>query len=544
MNILHTLFDQDNKFNIKLENKKNNLNILETLYNYKSTNELYDENVLSQIKFNKIKEKIDMTLTVFGKKHFNKLIDNPLTDILELKMRQKKIKKYKIKRIREKKISILLKIKNIQNDILSLWDENKFMNDMIYFENDNNIFDKINKNTIAQQIINIYKIYISPFITIVSPIFFIILPIIFMKCFNINIKIVKIFNMVFRQIDKMTKKISMGNNSPYLRFISMFMWFIFYIQNSYTSLMSALNTNKIINIYHNKLKKVNTFIELYNELCEKKINKLDLNLNYYDNKGKIISLYYCLMKNKDFLIDMFKQIGEIDCYVGINKLCELNYNFTKFITYKKPIINIKKLFHPLISNNILNDLNIRKNILITGPNKSGKSTFLKSCLISVILSQSLCVSNSLLILTPFNYINCDINLPDIEDKNSLFEVELNKVSKIIEKIKKTKKYMLNITDEIFSSTNTKECISLSYGIIKNIINYENLISLITTHQYELSELEKTTKIKNYCFRYNDELDFTYKIKKGVSKQYTGIKLLEKSKFDIKIINDCKKKFDA
>ena len=534
MNILHNLFDQDNKFNIdvKLGDKKDYTYVLNKLYNYETENRLYDESILDEIKFNKIRNKIDICLTKFGNKYFDYLIRNPLDNIEELKLRQIKILKYKNN---DKKISLLIKIRKLQNTILSFWDNDDFIDSMIYFDKEIPLFKKINKNKIIQQIINIYKIYISPLITIVSPLLFFILPIIILKIFSFDMRITKVFNYMFKQLNKITNKINIGNKSPYMKYVSIFMWILFYIQNSYASLMTALNTKKIVNIYYNKLKVINEFIETYNLLTEEQIDKL----NIESTTGGIITSYYEFKNNKNYLISMFKKIGEIDCYISINRLCGEGYNMTKYVKSKNPKIKFKKIFHPLVENNIPNSLNLKNNILITGPNRSGKSTFIKSCLLGVILSQTICISNSSeMVITPFNYINCDINISDTENKNSLFEAELDRAINIINKIKKTDKYMLNITDEIFSSTNNKESKALSYGIIKNMIKNKNLLSIITSHNYDLGELSKKNNIKNYCFKSD------HKIRRGVSKEYKALEILKEKKIDKEIIKDCYEKFNA
>ena len=98
------------------------------------------------------------------------------------------------------------------------------------------------------------------------------------------------------------------------------------------------------------------------------------------------------------------------------------------------------------------------NICITGPNAGGKSTFIKSLCISILLSQTLTVAPAELFeLTPIYYIQTYINIPDCKGKESLFQAEMRRSLKYINKLKELKdKFSFVIMDEIFSSTNPDE----------------------------------------------------------------------------------------
>ena len=68
------------------------------------------------------------------------------------------------------------------------------------------------------------------------------------------------------------------------------------------------------------------------------------------------------------------------------------------------------------------------NVVITGPNAAGKSTFIKALSLSILFSQTICiVPASNFVLTPFTLINTYLNIPDCKGKESLFEAEMNRV---------------------------------------------------------------------------------------------------------------------
>ena len=94
------------------------------------------------------------------------------------------------------------------------------------------------------------------------------------------------------------------------------------------------------------------------------------------------------------------------------------------------------MFHGILKTNIdeskivKNDiiLDNKNNILITGPNAGGKSTFIKSIAINILLSQTICLSYCDKIeLTPYYYIASQMNIVDNKGYESLFEAEMNRI---------------------------------------------------------------------------------------------------------------------
>ena len=108
-------------------------------------------------------------------------------------------------------------------------------------------------------------------------------------------------------------------------------------------------------------------------------------------------------------------------------------------------------------------------MVITGPNAGGKSTFIKSITINVLLSQTLGISAaSNFKITPFSLINTYLNIPDVKGKESLFEAEMHRARDHIKMLDKLDKHQFSfvIMDEIFSSTNPEEGISGGYVYAK------------------------------------------------------------------------------
>jgi DNA mismatch repair ATPase MutS len=263
------------------------------------------------------------------------------------------------------------------------------------------------------------------------------------------------------------------------------------------------------------------------------------------------------------MINLFHYTGIIDAILSIDNVLskstpEYPYSTTIFLNRNEPTINVEDMWHPYLNNEITdntvkNSVDINNNILITGPNAAGKSTFIKSIIINIILSQTIGISSSKKFeLTPFNMIETYLHIPDTKGTSSLFEAEMLRSKDYIDKIKNMEdnKFSFIVLDEIFSSTNYIEGFSGAYAILKKISSFPNTLSITTTHYTDLEILEKDTKgkILNYKFDidYNDnnEIIFNYKLKRGVSTQYIALELLKNNGFDKDVIETaidiCKK----
>jgi DNA mismatch repair protein MutS len=365
-----------------------------------------------------------------------------------------------------------------------------------------------------------------------------------------------------------------------------------YFQNIYYSLQSSMNTNKIINIIHEKLNKITLYTEItarIREICYSLgISDIESYLNYnnfendlsfyndyfnfpvfhtipklFSNKGKILTTFKKFKENKDNMVNLFHYTGIVDAIVSIESVlsnCNENnpYCITNFIEKNVPTINVKNIWHPYLdknttNNTVKNSIDIKNNILITGPNAAGKSTFIKSIIINIILSQTIGISSAEKFeMTPFHMIETYLHIPDTKGSSSLFEAEMFRSKEYIDKIKNldANKFSFIVLDEIFSSTNYVEGFSGAYSILKKISSFSNTLSITTTHYTDLEILEKDTKGKiiNYKFEVehdsNNEIIFNYKLKRGISNQYIALELLKKNGFDEDVIEDaldmCKK----
>jgi DNA mismatch repair protein MutS len=283
---------------------------------------------------------------------------------------------------------------------------------------------------------------------------------------------------------------------------------------------------------------------IHNELDYKKLlnllNRFPSDVRLISNKGGILSSYYTLLEIKDELKPFIVFLSEMDYYNSLSKiynefqLKDNKYSLPNFIEHKNIKLKLKNCWNPYLDDNpVTNDIDIKKNIVITGPNAAGKSTFIKTILLNTLLSQTLSLSSSEVInITPFEVLNSYLHIPDNKGKESLYEAEMNRSIDYIQQLKDNKHLKsLIIMDELFSSTNSIEGLEASKIVCKKMAKYKNNLTLLTTHYYEMSTLEKESKrFKNYKFEIkrdkNKKIVFTYRLKEGASKDYIALELFE------------------
>lgn len=511
--------------------------------------EIFEDNLNN--KDNSIFSKIDNTLTLFGRRWLINKLKNPINNI-DLLNKQKNNIEIINNHLDEFK-NELSKIKGLENDIMWFWkdtDESvESLYDMIFFKT--SFLKLLNYNESIMLIYNVYNIFITPLTTLLTPLTSIIFLLVIKFYYGIKIPIKNLFGIMKKLFMK-----QFSSSSNLRLFFSLSIWLLFYVYGIYQSISYSLQINKITNIFHNKLNKISQFMKsakiLYDLSHDMGFPNLDFppltntffnpifdkKPSIFRNKGKIISTYYTFLQIKDKLLPFIYFVGELDSLYSSSKLlCDFRninnkYCLPNYESNDKVNINIKECWHPyLIKNPINNSVNINKNIVITGPNAAGKSTFIKTILLNILFAQTISIcSASSLSFTPFNNLHSYLHIPDVKGKESLFEAEMNRCLNYLSECNKNKSdKSLIIMDEIFSSTNSEEGFKAAYLVCKKLSKYKNNLSLLTTHYYDMNKLEKDTKqYKNYKFEIkrdkNNKIIFTYNLKRGASKDYIALEL--------------------
>ena len=274
-----------------------------------------------------------------------------------------------------------------------------------------------------------------------------------------------------------------------------------------------------------------------------KIEELELQL-FQDVKIKIHEYISRLQRVANTLSD-------IDVFVSLSDVAE-EYGYVKPDFNDNNVIDIVDGRHPIVERNvsadsyISNDCKVEKDeniLLITGPNMSGKSTYMRQLALIVILAQiGSFVPASSASLPIFDKIFTRIGASDdLAGGKSTFMVEMIEAKNAL--VESTANSLL-IFDEIGRGTSTYDGIALAQSILEYINNTIKCKTLFSTHYHELTKLENITEgIKNIHVSAKEDhgkLIFLYKINEGPIEKSYGIHVAQLAHLPNDVINGANK----
>ena len=155
------------------------------------------------------------------------------------------------------------------------------------------------------------------------------------------------------------------------------------------------------------------------------------------------------------------------------------------------------------SDGVRNDVILDNFGVITGPNASGKTTYLKTTAINVILSQQFGVGfYKSCTLRPYSHIHSYLNIPDTSGRDSLFQAESRRCKEILTQIQEDNARQFCIFDELYSGTNPKEATKSAYAFLEYLRQYSHVDLFLTTHYVSICDQwtkadENKREIHNY-----------------------------------------------
>lgn len=229
-------------------------------------------------------------------------------------------------------------------------------------------------------------------------------------------------------------------------------------------------------------------------------------------------------KCKEDILKLYTALGDINAITAIvsYKIAE-NLKFVEFVE-DEFILEANGLKHPLLGvGQTSQDFDFSNiDVLITGSNASGKSTFLRNLGINVIFANAFGLTHSNTLKTSFFKVESAIDISDsLEEKMSYFMAETKAIKRMIDDSEVKK---LLILDEIFKGTNTIDRIAAAYNTLKYIAKDATVVA--ATHDIELTEL--LSEYTNYHFEEQieeDDIKFDYKLKLGRAESRNAIAIL-------------------
>lgn len=269
---------------------------------------------------------------------------------------------------------------------------------------------------------------------------------------------------------------------------------------------------------------------------------LPLNLFFFWDIHQCLKLEKWKTENRDKIDGWFKAMAEFE---ALSSLANLHFNNPSWalpeVTDDYFHLSMKEAGHPLIpaEKRILNDFTINNEIkiaLVTGSNMSGKSTFLRTCGVNIILAMAGAPVCAEKFSVSHVHIYSSMRIADsLEENTSSFYAELKKLAQIIKVVEQKERVFL-LLDEILRGTNSNDRHTGSVALIRQLIK-NNAPGIIATHDLALSSLTeehgKNIDVYNFDVKIQDEeLYFDYKINRGICKSLNASILMKKMGIEI------------
>jgi hypothetical protein len=505
------------------------------------------------------------------------------TDVHFLKENQQLLKEYK--RLDNKYTKYSPNYKNILDIWKELKIENGFKEKYCYVEWEKVEF--LNSSILFLQFISLYNLF-SPIFSLLMPIVIMIIPFLIIKLKGMDLTIsqyILILKIVAQQ--NAIGKLFTTNffDIQFQERIYIIVSAALYLYSIYQNIMVCVrfHTN-MINI-HNYFKEIRVYVDYtlssmrnymnysgelltHSDFNNNLVIKMDLlknikekldkitdynlfNITKLSQIGNVLKYFYELHNDKEYeeaIMYSFGFNGYIDCIEGLqNNLIERKINLAVFIEENKKNVISDSYYACLKNNNpVKNTIKLKKNIIITGPNASGKTTVLKSTLINIILTQQFgCGFYSSAKLKPYKHIHCYLNIPDTSGRDSLFQAEARRCKEIIDNINTyDDDTHFCVFDELYSGTNPEEAELSAVAFMKYLTKRKKVSCLLTTHFIKVCKnLKKNPNIINKHMvtdKKDGRIKYMYTLKDGISDVKGGIDILTEMNYPKEIIHSTKK----
>ncbi|MFY0698883.1 MAG: hypothetical protein JXR11_13580 [Balneola sp.] len=212
-----------------------------------------------------------------------------------------------------------------------------------------------------------------------------------------------------------------------------------------------------------------------------------------------------------------------------------DYSFPTFDKDTAALFKAEQIGHPLIPENqkVANDFEVypgKDLFLITGSNMAGKSTFLRTVGINLVLAYSGAPANARSLNTGLYRIFTSINVNDsLGDGLSHFYAEVKRLRELLDELNKDEDQPLFFfVDEIYKGTNNKERYAGSAAFLREVAG-KNGIGMVSTHDLELADLESEIEaLSNWHFVESLEggkMSFEYKLKSGPCPSTNALEIM-------------------
>jgi DNA mismatch repair ATPase MutS len=255
----------------------------------------------------------------------------------------------------------------------------------------------------------------------------------------------------------------------------------------------------------------------YKEVMQRVHNALEPVEHLLSGGG--VTAYAYFRDHRDVLGRIRDLVGEFDAILSIaslKRICFPKYGAGE----KTTIVNLR---HPLLLQCIPNTIaDTTNHIILTGPNRGGKSTFLKSYALATLTAQTwgFCWAKSATVPL-YSSIYISLTPAPVLGKTSTFEAEIDAASAICECTNTPQFVMM---DEIFHSTNAYDGTAATKIFLDRLYSKQDVTSIISTHYHEVAVGMKG--VTQLMMNTGSDLKHSYKVVPGVNKHSSVMEILQ------------------
>lgn len=244
-----------------------------------------------------------------------------------------------------------------------------------------------------------------------------------------------------------------------------------------------------------------------------------------------------LVQDKNLLPQIYRAIGQVEISAAIcssKTLVPVEWTQSSI-----PMCKMYDAIDPLLSEDkrvpfTLTMGSLQHHVICTGPNRGGKSTFLRSVLTNLVLAHCWGVAFAgRCVMTPVEWVISSLRLEDRPGQASLFEREVSVAGDIIGRIRKGNSRGWVIIDELFHTTNPPDAATASQVFLRQLWESNLVTSIVSTHLFSHAE-EAPVNVQRLCVdsSMNEEtgqIDYKYQVVEGINKMSSVEELLIESK---------------
>lgn len=505
------------------------------------------------------------TITNGGGEFLWKLIQDPQVDIKVLESRKEAYKHFP-----ETLEARLVELSRLERDVLWLFNmpELKAAWPVNMLFPTAPILRYINKFPGLIEGFHFYRCFAAPYMNIATPISTILGPWIYVRRslkWMVSLKaylrlLLTAFGAGFRVTGNLRSDIT--------RVVSIIVYISLFIYTAVQAFETAAMLRKIRSDLKAKLESIRTFIKTaeelvrdipYSVLAAWGIARPNIDAGMTLPSG-ISAMYTVLTDNKvkDYIQQLLTATYALDVtmlgkrMLKSHQCCPVQFHDST----QKPIAALWDMGHIMLgSKQTRNPIALTKNLIVTGPNAAGKTTYVKSLFTNIILSQSLGIASARrATIRPVHAIGTFMRVSDTLGKNSLFEAEAQRCAEIVKMAQaiSDKGYAgIFFLDEPMHSTPPVEGMSTCRAVLEHLANMEGIRTITTTHYIEVTKVaddipDKFVNVSMIAIRRNKsdrctwmephaQYTFPYVIRHGPSSQCIALELLHSHELPSQVI---------